>query len=104
MPSDIDLVLEKIDKEELANLALELSKIDSPSGQEKKVADFVEAWLRQEGFETRGVGLLPERPSVAGLYRGSGGGYSLIFNSHMDTSVSEKDIWHFRDARRPIDH
>ena len=104
MSSDIELVLKQIDREELANLALELSMIDSPSGEEKKVADFVEAWLRQEGFETRVVGLLPERPNVVGIYKGSGGGYSLLFNSHMDTSVSEEDSWQFYDTRKPADH
>ena len=104
MSSDVDLALEQIDREELAELALALAKIDSPSGQEKEVAEFVEAWLRHEGFETRVVGLIPDRPSVVGVYRGSGGGYSLIFNSHMDTSVSEEDVWQFRDTRRPIDH
>ena len=41
MVSDIDLVLEHIDREELTDLALALGKIDSPSGQEKEVAEFV---------------------------------------------------------------
>jgi len=42
MTSDIDRVLANIDREELANLALDLSNIDSPSGKEKEVGKFVE--------------------------------------------------------------
>ena len=35
---------------------------------------------------------------------GTGGGYSLIFNSHMDTSVRATDIWSNRDPTAPIHH
>ncbi len=104
MVSDVELVLNQIDREELAELALTLGNIDSPSGEEKPVADFVEAWLRQEGFQTKVLALLPERPNVVGLYKGTGGGYSLIFNSHMDTSVSAQDVWVHRDPARAVEH
>jgi acetylornithine deacetylase/succinyl-diaminopimelate desuccinylase-like protein len=103
MPED-DLVLSQIDVEELARLALDLGNIDSPSGQEKPVADFVENWLRREGFKTDVLALFPERPNVVGTYRGTGGGYSLLFNSHMDTSVSGQDVWIYRDPLKAIDH
>lgn len=84
MTSDIERVLANIDREELANLSLDLSNIDSPPGKEKAVGDFLEAWLRREGFRTKVISLLPERPNVVGVYPGTGGGYSLLFNSHMD--------------------
>lgn len=104
MVASIDLVLAQIDREELANLALALAKIDSPPGREREVGEFVEAWLRQEGFQTKVISLLPDRPNVVGRYQGSGGGYSLIFNAHMDTSVSEQDVLRCRDPLSPIDH
>lgn len=89
---DIDRALALIDREELTDLALTLANIFSPSGQEKPVAEFVEEWLRREGFETRVVSLLPDRPNVVGTYAGSGGGYSLLFNSHMDVSTSGPEV------------
>lgn len=104
MKPDIGLVLSQIDREELANLALALANIDSPPGQEKEVGEFVEGWLKQEGFQTRVISLLPERPNVVGMYQGSGGGYSLIFNAHMDTSVSQQDVMHCRDPLNHADH
>jgi acetylornithine deacetylase/succinyl-diaminopimelate desuccinylase-like protein len=104
MGSDMKLVLKLIDKEELASLALDLGNIDSPPGRERGVGEFVETWLVQEGFKTKIVSLVPERPNVVGVYQGVGGGYSLLFNSHMDTAVSEHDFWSRHDCNRPIDH
>lgn len=102
MQADIKQVLAHIDREELANLALDMSNIHSPPGKEKEVGDFVEAWLRREGFRTRVISLLPERPNVVGLYPGSGGGYSLMFNSHMD--VTGPTWLGCRDPEKPTIH
>ncbi|MDP2931954.1 MAG: M20/M25/M40 family metallo-hydrolase [Chloroflexota bacterium] len=100
MPTDIERVLEQIDKEELANLAISLGDIYSPPGQEKPVAEFVQTWLQREGFETRVLALVPERPNVVGILPGSGGGYSLAFNSHMDVAPATPEF--FRDPMKPI--
>lgn len=58
MPDD-NPDLNQIDVEELARLALDLGNIDSPSGQEKPVAEFVEKWLHQAGFKTKVLALDP---------------------------------------------
>jgi acetylornithine deacetylase/succinyl-diaminopimelate desuccinylase-like protein len=79
-------VLDRIDREELVELALALGNIDSPPGEEKPVSDYVYAWLRRHGFEAVQLGIVPERPNVAGRLRGSGGGLDLIFNAHMDAA------------------
>ncbi|MBI4446708.1 MAG: M20/M25/M40 family metallo-hydrolase [Acidobacteria bacterium] len=79
-------VLTHIDSQELVDLALSLSNIDSPPGREKPVADHIYEWLRRKGFEAHQVGLLPERPNVVGRLKGRGDGPSLILNAHMDTA------------------
>lgn len=104
MVTGIDRVLAQIDKEELADLAITLGNIDSPPGCEKQVGEFVEAWFKGEGFGTKVLSLMPERPNVVGTLSGSGGGYSLLYNSHMDTGPSPHDVWMRRDPMRPIDH
>src|SRR5215469_16930165 len=43
-------VLAAIDREELISLALDLANIDSPSGQEKPVSDFILQWLTGNGL------------------------------------------------------
>jgi acetylornithine deacetylase/succinyl-diaminopimelate desuccinylase-like protein len=48
-------------------------------------------WLEGEGFAPRRIACLPERPNVVATLRGSGGGCSLIFNSHIDTAISNDE-------------
>jgi acetylornithine deacetylase/succinyl-diaminopimelate desuccinylase-like protein len=99
-----DDILPLIDKDELARLALEICNIDSAGPTEAPVARFVGDWLRREGFTVRDVGLLADRFNVLGRLRGTGGGYSLIFNSHMDTSVRATDVWSTLDPGAPVHH
>jgi acetylornithine deacetylase/succinyl-diaminopimelate desuccinylase-like protein len=84
-------VVALIDRDELAELALEICNIDSSVPHEAEVAEHIYQWLEREGFEARRVGLLADRFNVLGTLPGSGGGYSLIFNSHMDTAPPRTD-------------
>jgi acetylornithine deacetylase/succinyl-diaminopimelate desuccinylase-like protein len=87
-----------IDRGELVRLALDVCNIDSPGPTEAPVAEYVYEWLRREGFRARKVGLLADRPNVIGTLPGTGGGYSLLFNSHMDTAVRYTDVWSRMDC------
>ena len=100
---DLQAVYERIDREEVAELALSLAQIDSATTQELPVAEFLEEWLRRNGFEPRRVSLVPERPNVMAVLKGSGGGKSLLFNAHMDTAVWDTDP-RFLNPRDPIFH
>lgn len=80
-----------IDPEEVADLALRLGKIDSPAGDEEEIARFLGAWLEEEGIPWTPVGLIPDRPNILATIAGTGGGKSLLFNSHMDTSIERDD-------------
>ncbi len=77
-------VWNRIDREEVAELALQLGKFTSSTTEELPVADFLSGWLSDNGFEPKRVGLIPERPNLMAVMRGSGSGPSLAFNSHMD--------------------
>ncbi len=90
--ADIECVLSLIDKEELAELTLSLASIYSPPEEEGKAAEAVAEWLRREGFETKLIGLTPERPNVVGTLKGTGGGYSLIFCSHLDVAPALPEL------------
>jgi acetylornithine deacetylase/succinyl-diaminopimelate desuccinylase-like protein len=78
-------VLARIDREELAELALTLGGIASPSGAEGTVGEYLYQWLARHGFNARKVGMAENSFNVMGDLRGRGGGHSLLFNSHMDT-------------------
>jgi acetylornithine deacetylase/succinyl-diaminopimelate desuccinylase-like protein len=88
-----------IDRDELIRLALEICNIDSAVPHEAEVAERIYQWLQREGFTARRVGLLPDRFNVMGVLPGSGGGYSLMFNSHLDTyAARERDFVHHDPA------
>jgi acetylornithine deacetylase/succinyl-diaminopimelate desuccinylase-like protein len=94
----------KIDREELTNLALTLCNIESPAGREAEVGQYVFDWMRIEGFEPRKIAMLPDRFNVLGTLPGVGDGYSLIFNSHLDTGRSKDDRWSIRNPDEEINH
>jgi acetylornithine deacetylase/succinyl-diaminopimelate desuccinylase-like protein len=97
-------VSDQIDVNELVKLALELGNLDSPTGSEGPVADYVYEWLVREGFSARKVAMVADRPNVIGTLPGAGRGKSLVFNSHMDTSIHKDHYWTTRRAAEPIFH
>src|SRR3989338_3482853 len=88
-----DDAVARIDQRELIEFALTICNIDSAGPTEARVAEFLCEWLQKEGFKVRKVGLLSDRFNVIGKLPGTGRGYSLLFNSHMDTAVRATDIW-----------
>src|SRR5262249_227424 len=103
-------VVARIDKDELVRLILDVCNIDSGGPIEAPVACYVSDWLRTEGFKVRSIALLPDRFNVPGRFKvlgrsaGTGGGYSLILNSHMDTAVRSTDVWTRRNPDDDIHH
>jgi len=97
-------VLDRIDVDELVKVALDLGNIDSPTGSEGPVGDYVYEWLTRQGFAARKVALLPDRPNVISTLPGVGSGKSLVFNSHMDTTIHRDEYWTTRRAADPVFH
>ncbi|HET7704313.1 MAG TPA: M20/M25/M40 family metallo-hydrolase [Candidatus Limnocylindrales bacterium] len=99
-----DDVVARIDPQEVVDLALALGNIDSPTGSEGPAGRFVRDWLADNGFRPRTFALTEERFNVAAWIEGSGGGYSLIFNSHLDTTLRPDATWSARDPGDPLYH
>lgn len=99
-----DDIVALIDREELANFALEICNIDSAVPHEGEVAEHVYEWMCKQGFRTRKIGLLSDRFNVMGVLPGTGGGYSLLFNSHLDTFVPREFDYVHRDYANPMYH
>ena len=97
-------VLDKIDVDELVKVALDLGNIDSPTGSEGPVGEYVYDWLTREGFAAKKVALLPDRPNVIGTLPGTSHGRSLVFNSHMDTTIHKDEWWTTRRAADRVFH
>jgi acetylornithine deacetylase/succinyl-diaminopimelate desuccinylase-like protein len=97
-------VLDRIDVDELVKVALDLGNIDSPTGSEGPVGEYVYDWLQRQGIAARKVALIPDRPNVIGTIPGVSRGKSLVFNSHMDTTIHKDEWWTTRRAADPILH
>jgi acetylornithine deacetylase/succinyl-diaminopimelate desuccinylase-like protein len=81
-------VLAQIDRDELAQLACDLTSIPSPTGQEKSVAEFILSWFAANGFRAVRQDVEVDRPNAVGILKGDGTGLSLGFNGHTDTSYT----------------
>jgi acetylornithine deacetylase/succinyl-diaminopimelate desuccinylase-like protein len=99
-----DDVIARIDPQEVVDLALALGNIDSPTGSEGPAGQFVYDWLERNGFAPRKFAMIPERFNVAAWLNGSGGGYSLIYNSHLDTTLRRDAVWSAKDPNDPLYH
>jgi acetylornithine deacetylase/succinyl-diaminopimelate desuccinylase-like protein len=101
---DAQRVLDHLDVDELVKVALDLGNIDSPTGSEGPVGEYVFDWLARQGIKAQKVALVPDRPNVIGMLPGSGRGKSLVFNSHMDTTIHKDEWWTTRRAADPVFH
>ena len=101
-PAAVDEIA--IEPTELVKLTLDLCNIASPAGQEAQVGAFVFDWMSREGFEPSKIGMFPDRFNVLGKLPGRGDGYSLIYNSHLDTGRSKDDRWSIREPDAAINH
>src|SRR5688572_29096313 len=99
-----DDVLARIDPQEVIDLALALGNIDSPTGSEGPAGQFVYDWLARNGFAPRKYALVEDRFGVAAWIDGSGGGYSLLYNAHLDTTLMRDAIWSARDPKERLYH
>ena len=81
-------VLAQIDRNELAQLACDLTSIPSPTGQEKAVAEFILSWFEANGLKAVRQEVEVDRPNAVGILKGDGTGLSLGFNGHTDTSFT----------------
>ena len=78
--------IEQIDRPELIRMVMGLVDIPSPTGEEKEVARAVHALLSEAGFDATLQPIGDDRYNAVGRLQGGGGGRSLMFNGHLDTS------------------
>ena len=69
--------------------------IDTPSftGSEEAMAELVREALLDLGLRVQWQQVEDGRANVLGIREGAGGGPSLMFNGHMDTSYSGREPW-----------
>ena len=79
-------VLDNIRADRLVELASAICDVHSPTGEEAEVAQLLQRLMKAAGMRARLQEVEPNRPNVIGTLDGGGGGRTLLFNGHMDTS------------------
>jgi len=78
--------VDQIDRERLVTLTVDLTNIPSPTGFEGDMARAVHEVLKGAGLDATLQPIGDERYNAVGRLQGQGGGKSLMFNGHLDTS------------------
>jgi acetylornithine deacetylase len=81
-------LVQHVSEERLVDTARALVDISSPTGHELEMAQHMRALFEELGLSVAWQEVEQDRPNVVGTLAGAGGGPSLMFNGHMDTSYS----------------
>jgi acetylornithine deacetylase len=82
-----------IDGDRLVDLALRLVSTPSFTGSEQPAAELMREELGAIGLQVQWQQVEEGRANVLGTWAGTGGGPTLMFNGHLDTSYSGLEPW-----------
>jgi acetylornithine deacetylase/succinyl-diaminopimelate desuccinylase-like protein len=83
----------KIDRGRLVETASRLVNVPSFTGDEQRLADLMASIFDGMGLQVQRQQVEDGRANALGTWAGAGGGPSLMFNGHMDTSYSGREPW-----------
>ena len=82
-----------VDRDRLVEWASRAIETPSFTGSEQALAELVAQTFADMGLQVQWQQVEDGRANVLGTRPGTGGGPSLMFNGHMDTSYSGKEAW-----------
>jgi len=82
-----------IDRERLVETASAMIDVHSFTGEEEHMADLMVGLFDDMGLQVQRQQVEDGRANALGTWAGAGGGPSLMFNGHMDTSYSGREPW-----------
>ena len=83
----------RIDRRALVDLATRAVSVPSFTGSEQRMAEFMRDVFGEMGLHVQWQQVEDGRANVIGTWPGAGGGPTLMFNGHMDTSYSGREPW-----------
>ena len=82
-----------VDRDRLVDTATQLVNVHSFTGDEQRLADLMATIFDGIGLQVQRQQVEDNRANTLGTWPGAGGGPSLMFNGHMDTSYSGREPW-----------
>jgi acetylornithine deacetylase/succinyl-diaminopimelate desuccinylase-like protein len=83
----------KVDRERLVETATRLVDVPSFTGDEEPAARLMVELYESLGLQVQWQQVEEGRANALGTWAGAGGGKSLMFNGHLDTSYSGREPW-----------
>jgi acetylornithine deacetylase/succinyl-diaminopimelate desuccinylase-like protein len=83
----------RIDQARLVDWASSAINVPSFTGSEEPMAELMRDTFAEMGLRVQWQQVEEGRANVVGIREGAGGGSSLMFNGHMDTSYSGHEPW-----------
>jgi acetylornithine deacetylase len=82
-----------VDRDRLVETASRMIGVHSFTGDEQAMAELMAELYREAGLRVQWQQVEDGRANALGLWEGVGGGPTLMFNGHMDTSYSGREPW-----------
>jgi acetylornithine deacetylase len=82
-----------VDRERLVETATRLVNVPSFTGDEEPAARLMVELFESLGLQVQWQQVEEGRANALGIWPGAGGGKSLMFNGHLDTSYSGREPW-----------
>jgi acetylornithine deacetylase len=82
-----------VDRDRLVETATRLVNVPSFTGDEEAAARLMVELFESLGLQVQWQQVEEGRANAVGTWRGAGGGKSLMFNGHLDTSYSGREPW-----------
>jgi acetylornithine deacetylase len=86
-------IADHVDEQRLVATACSLVDIPSATGSEQAMGERMAELFAELGLQVQWQQVEDGRPNVLGILEGAGGGPTLMFNGHMDTSYSGQEPW-----------
>ncbi len=83
----------KVDRDRLVETATRLVNVPSFTGDEEPAARLMAELFESLGLQVQWQQVEERRANALGTWPGAGGGKSLMFNGHLDTSYSGREPW-----------
>ena len=82
-----------VDRDRLVDTASRMVGVWSFTGSEEPMAELMRELYGEMGLRCQWQQVEDGRANALGVWEGAGGGKSLMFNGHMDTSYSGQEPW-----------
>ena len=88
-----DSITAAVDRDRLVGFAEAAISVPSFTGDEQAMAELMAETLTEMGLQVQWQQVEDGRANVLGTLAGTGGGQTLMFNGHLDTSYSGREPW-----------